>query len=123
MPAVPGVLALVAVPGALVGAGALVPVVPVVVALLLVLPGVVGALPGAAAGAGRAPAAGFARFVRRVFVVFGFLVAPNLGAFVAGAVVELPRRGIAAAPRAAVGFGAAGRGVTLTFPRKKGEQT
>lgn len=108
MPAVPWVLPLsvpvplVAVPGALVGAGALVPVVPVVVTFLLVLARVVGALAGAAAGARRAAAAGFARFVRRVFVVFGFLVAAHLGALVGRAVVELPRGGIAAAPRAAL---------------------
>lgn len=116
MPAVPGVLPVVAVGSPLVGAGALVPLGPVVVTLLLVLARVIRALPGAASGARRAPASRLPAFVGGVFVVFRFLVASDLGAFVAGAVVELPGRRVAAAPRAAVRFGAAGGGVAFAFP-------
>lgn len=121
MPAVAGVLPVVAVCSPLVGAGALVPLGPVVVTLLLVLARVIRALPGAAPGAGRAPAPRLPAFVGGVFVVFRFLVASDLGgAFVAGAVVELPGRRVAAAPRAAVRLGAAGGGVAFAFPVLRG---
>lgn len=119
MPAVARVLSVVAMTRSLVRPRTLVPVVSVVVTLLLVLPRVVGALPGAAPGARGAPAAGFPRLVSRVFVVFRFLVTSHLGSFVAGTVVELSWRRVAAAPGTAVGFGAARRGVTFTLPMEK----
>lgn len=63
MPAVAGMVSLIAVTRSLVGARALMPVVSVVVTLLLVLPRVVRALPGSAPGTRRAPAAGLPWFV------------------------------------------------------------
>lgn len=70
VPAVARVLSVVAMTRSLVGPRTLVPVISVVVTLLLVLPRVVGALPGSAPGTRGAPAAGFPWLVCRVFVVF-----------------------------------------------------
>lgn len=57
VPAVARMVSVVTMSCSLVGPRTLVPVVPVVVTLLLVLPRVVGALPGSAPGSGRTPAA------------------------------------------------------------------
>lgn len=64
----------------------------------------IGALPGPAPGTRRAPAARFPWFVRRVFIVFRFLVTSHLGTFVTGTVVELSWGRVTAAPRTAVGL-------------------
>lgn len=117
MPAVAGVVPIVAMTWPLVRVGPLGPLIPIVVALLLVFPGVVRAFPRAAPRPRGAPAARFPLLGGGVLVALGLFVAPHLGAFVSGtAVVELPRGRIAAASRATVRFGAAGRGVALALP-------
>lgn len=117
VPAVARMVAVIAMTCSLVGARTLMPVISVVVTLLLVLPRMIGALPGPAPGTRRAPAARFPWFVCRVFIVFWFLVTSHLGTFVTGTVVELSWGRVTAAPRTAVGLRATWRGITFTFPR------
>lgn len=118
VPAVARMVPLVAMAGPLVRMRPLGPLLPVVMALLLVLPRVGrGPLPRAAPGPGGASAARLPGLGGGVLVAPGLLVTPQLGALVTGAaVVELPRGRVAPTPGAAVGFGTARGGVALALP-------
>lgn len=98
MPAVPRVIPLVAMARSLVRPGTLPALISVVMTFLLIFPGIICPLPGAASRARGAPTPGLVWLLGRILAVLRLPVAPYLGAFVGSASVRLSWWGVTSAP-------------------------